>query len=249
MNNYKILISGNYNAFNEGWNGCGVYMCSGNYKSETFKRPIYIGSSINLQSRIENDHISELRRNKHCHNDPLQYSWNKHKEENFIWYLLENCEKDQTFDVEQKYLDLYRPFVDEFGGFNIAKYSNNPLKDRKRSDKSKLKQSLTTKGIARPWSRETGLKYGGHNKGISCPEEIKQKISQAKIGKPSSSSTKIQKGSKGPIAKRVICIENGIIYNSMVEAAKAIKTTKGCISRACINMNRTVNGLHWKYFE
>ena len=35
----NILISGNYNAFDDGWNGAGVYACSGNYVSKTFKYP------------------------------------------------------------------------------------------------------------------------------------------------------------------------------------------------------------------
>src|SRR6266516_5500915 len=114
-NNYKVLISGDYNVFNESWNSAGVYACSGLYKSETFKQPIYIGSAEDLQYRIEDQHINSLERNKHPHNPPLQNAWNKHSnKEGFVWWLLEICEPEKTLEREQVYLDLYRPFVDEF---------------------------------------------------------------------------------------------------------------------------------------
>ncbi len=122
----KLLISGSYNVFNESWNGAGIYMCSGLYQSNTFKQPIYVGSANDLQKRIEWGHISHLNRNCHLHNPPLQNAWNKHGQENFVWYLIESCEPEKTLEREQVYLDLYHPFVDEFGGFNISHETNSP---------------------------------------------------------------------------------------------------------------------------
>lgn len=147
----KILISGNYNIFDEGWNGHGIYMCSGLYKSETFKLPIYVGSATKgggLQQRIENEHISFLKRNNHPHNRPLQFGWNKHSDkEGFVWWLLENCEREEGFAREQFWLDYYRPFVDEFGGFNINHFSNRPpgtKKGTKFSEEHRKNMSLAS---------------------------------------------------------------------------------------------------------
>ena len=77
------------------------------YNSQNFIRnPIYIGSSVDLQHRIEDEHISFLSRNKHPHNQPLQIAWNNHSQnEGFIWLLLEVCKEGETLEIEQKYLD------------------------------------------------------------------------------------------------------------------------------------------------
>ena len=83
-NSNKILISGDYNVFHEGWNSAGVYMISGLYISQTFKLPIYIGSSINLSRRIEVGHIYYLNNNKHPDNPILQSSWNKHGQDKIV---------------------------------------------------------------------------------------------------------------------------------------------------------------------
>lgn len=120
----KILISGDYNVFQKGFNAAGVYMASGLSESSTFKQPIYIGSSNNLKYRIQHVHIPKLNSSKH-ENKPLQYSWIKNNG-NFVWWLMEICEKINTFTTEQHYLDLYRPFVDELGGFNILHVASLP---------------------------------------------------------------------------------------------------------------------------
>ena len=159
----KILISGSYNAFNEGWNGNGAYMASGTYHSETFKLPIYIGScwaKAGIKDRIQNGHISPLNNFSHPHNLPLQYGWAKHGQENFVWWLLESCPPDKTICLaaEQKYLDLYRPFSSEFGGFNIQKIAgkydrnNKSIPDIKQSEEfaSKKESFLIQKKKPKP---------------------------------------------------------------------------------------------------
>jgi hypothetical protein len=197
----KILISGSYSAFSEGWNGQGVYMCSGNYQSDTFKQPIYIGSSKNLQSRIEYSHINILKRGTHK-NEVLQYCWNRYNEnEGFVWWLLELTTSQQQFDIEQKYLDLYRPFVDEFGGFNIEK----GVREGKHSEETRQKISTALKGR----KRQTGYKLSDATKrkmslirkGKKRSEEFKQKISRIHKGKKLSTETRLkmslsQKGRK-----------------------------------------------------
>lgn len=186
INGCQVLISGSYNAFNEGWNGAGVYMASGNYQSQTFKNPIYIGGSSNLQRRIEQEHISRLQRNKH-ENFPFQFGWNKHAEnEGFIWLLLEscdNCEPEKTLETEQKYLDLYRPFADEFGGFNICHFVNIGALGTKQNEETRLRRSQAQKGKEMlPHVKEKLLQA---NLGRKFTEEHKRKISQGNTGKHS----------------------------------------------------------------
>lgn len=91
---------------------CGVYKitCLSNDK-------IYIGSSRNISRRFCH-HKNSLRKEKH-HNHYLQEDWNKYGEENFKFEILEECKEDERYDLEQKYLDLLRPFWYTDIGYNI----------------------------------------------------------------------------------------------------------------------------------
>lgn len=182
INGFTVLISGSYNAFDEGWSGAGTYACSGNYISETFKIPWYIGSAEDLRRRIVSDHIYDLDANAHPHNLPLQNAWNKYGGENFIWLLIESCPPEKTLEIEQKYLDLYRPFADEFGGFNISHFATSPMKGRKCSDEHKFKLSESHKGLM---SEENNPRWGK-----PLLEETKEKISKSLLGRKLSAETK-----------------------------------------------------------
>jgi group I intron endonuclease len=250
IDNYTVLISGSYNAFNDGWDGIGVYMCSGNYLSNTFKRPIYIGSSVNLQERIEVDHIGTLNRNKHPHNPALQFSWNKHNNENegFIWFLLETCPPDQTLTIEQKYLDLYHPFVDEFGGFNILHYSSPESFGMKRTEEQKERMSKSQKGRKMP--EHVKAKLLEANLGRLLSLERKQKLSKIFRGRKNNVTEEfindlVERCSKeylvtNPQGETFLiknlskfCRENGLECSNMCNIAKDKKHHKTCKGWKC----------------
>lgn len=73
----------------------------------------YIGSSNNLYERLKN-HDNQLNSNTHF-NKILQNSWNKYKKENFIFIILEYCNKNKLIEKEQFYIDNIKP------EFNIVK--------------------------------------------------------------------------------------------------------------------------------
>jgi group I intron endonuclease len=186
----RVLISKNYNVFDEGWNGCGIYMCRGDYISETLSQPIYVGSSLNLRQRIEGGHLYFLNRKKHS-NKPLQFSWNKHnKIEGFSWHLLELCEPEKLLTREQYYLDLYRPFVDELRGFNIAKDARAPTKGRKMPPHSTaVRKKISIGNTGKILSKETKQRISLATTGEKNPHfgkfhsvETKLKISKANKG-------------------------------------------------------------------
>lgn len=77
----------------------------------------YIGSSKDFKNR-KNQHMYSLKLNTH-HNTHLQNSWNKYGEDNFEFKVLEECNDDCRFDIEQKYIDEY---LDDWGKcYNISK--------------------------------------------------------------------------------------------------------------------------------
>lgn len=64
---------------------------------------IYIGSTRSVYTRFRT-HKNNLRRNNH-ENPHLQNAWNKYREENFEFEVLEECSEDQCINKEQHYLD------------------------------------------------------------------------------------------------------------------------------------------------
>lgn len=105
----------------------------------------YIGSASHPTKR-QGNHFEQLRTNKHF-NKRLQNAFNKHGEENFIWELLENCEKEELLIREQYYLNTLL-FAQEFInkqnkkfyelGYNINPIAGSP-KGLKRSEETKAK--------------------------------------------------------------------------------------------------------------
>lgn len=124
ISQFKILISGNYNAFSDGLTPCGVYMVSGLKPSSTFEKPIYIGSSWDISCRIQRQHIPDLNSNEHD-NPPLQSSWMKNCQENFVWFLVKECHKNEILKEEQLYLD-YFGVAKNFKTFNICETAGRP---------------------------------------------------------------------------------------------------------------------------
>lgn len=95
-------------------------MKSGVYKIENqITKDIYIGSSVHLANR-KSRHFKDLEKNIH-HSIILQRAVNKYGIENFIFIVLENCEKEALLIREQYYLDTLLPL------YNILTQAGNSL--------------------------------------------------------------------------------------------------------------------------
>lgn len=83
---------------------------------------IYIGSSSSVKARWD-WHISDLKNNKH-HNYKLQKDFNDFGIQKFtfekIYSPLENISRDELYNVEQIYIDHYKP------EYNIEKIVSKP---------------------------------------------------------------------------------------------------------------------------
>lgn len=92
--------------------GCGIYKIQ-----NTKNNKIYIGSSINLESR-EYKHFWML--DKNIHDNPyLQKSYNKHGKGFFTFELIEECSHDQLIEKENHYINLYSSNKSS-NGYNLA---------------------------------------------------------------------------------------------------------------------------------
>lgn len=91
---------------------CGVYCI----KNLTNNKK-YIGSSIDIYGRWQS-HKNDLKNNNH-HSRHLQKSYNYYGEENFIYYILEQCDKNILIQREQYWIDKYNTSNKKYG-YNIS---------------------------------------------------------------------------------------------------------------------------------
>ena len=155
----------------------------------------YIGSSsVSFYTRYLH-HRSELRRNKHK-NKRLQNSWNKHTESNFVFSVIEECDKNDIESREQYFINVMNATNNIFG-YNInplasrvdtssvefklgRKKTSEILKERSRKFKlwkSKLiaDSELSDKELScfKDWLKPAW------NKGKSHSEDIRKKLSES----------------------------------------------------------------------
>ena len=116
---------------------CGIYCIESMIDNKK-----YIGQSVDINQRFR-AHKSNLRRNKHS-NSHLQGAWNLYKEDNFIFYVVEECDRDELDDKERYYISLYNLMDDNFGyNFESGGSESKNLSDATKNKMSLLKQNLS----------------------------------------------------------------------------------------------------------
>ena len=130
-------------------------------------KKFYIGSAINLNKR-RNQHFHYLRKNKHP-NIYLQRSFNKYREENFEFNIIEFCNKEKLINREQYYIDTLKP------NFNICKIAGSSIGRKVKLETiTKMKVSHSKRNCNH--SDETKLKISLSHKGKIISNEHKEKI-------------------------------------------------------------------------
>lgn len=133
----------------------------------------YIGFAIDIEDRIKK-HKSPLRNNKH-YNKYLQRAWNKYKENNFKFWIVEEYPPEEEILklMEIYFISFYNSFRDDGGGYNLTRggdglFGHIPtIESRKKSRESQL--------------GEKSWKYGKHDS-----EETRKKKSISSTGRISS---------------------------------------------------------------
>lgn len=116
-------------------------MSSGIYKIvNVITGKCYVGSAVNINKRFIK-HKTELKYNKH-HSPKLQNSYNKHGADNFVYEIIEECDKDKLIEREQNYIDLYDSYNN---GYNSKPKADSFL-GGSMSDEAKAKISIANKG-------------------------------------------------------------------------------------------------------
>lgn len=169
-----------------------------------------------------------------------KYGW-----ESFIPSILEdNLTLQEANEREKYWIAYYHTWVDDpqCWGYNLQPGGENHTASE--ATKEKLREKFS--GEKNPF-------YGKHH-----TEETKQKLRETFLGKPGHKHTEETKkklsedrmGAKHHNAKKVLCVETGIIYGSIREAARETgqKSPTG-VNDCCHGLRHTAGGYHWKLIE
>lgn len=215
-------------------NESGIYKCTclSNCRS-------YIGQTCSLFRR-KNDHIRELRNNRHS-NRHLQNAWNKYGEENFTWEVLEYCSTDLLNEREMYWIEYYNSFKTGFNlttggslGCIYSEESNQKRREKMLGENNPMygKTGALNPAYGQDHSGEKNGMYGKHH-----TEEANEKNRQAHLGR------------NNTMSKPVICIETNELFFSMQLAGIDKNCDAASIGRVCNGRKnlKTCGGYHWRF--
>lgn len=178
----------------------------------------YIGQTI---------HSPEKRFDNHCKskNTYIGNSIRKYGKENFILKIIEECNSINELNERELLwiIELKTLFPN---GYNLRPGGNNS----KPTEESKLKMSKASE--CKKHSKETKLKIG-KIASISLKGKKKSQEHCLNIGKSKS--------------KSIICLNNGIIYQSLTQAAKELSLGKSHICHVLKGRYNHANNYKFKY--
>lgn len=179
--------------------------------------------------------------------------------------LHKNLSKQEAENLEIKYISDWKLTNPKYG-YNLLKGGNTncPLEETKEKISLSLKKYYKEHPEKIQELKEKNKKYFNTEENKQkCKErslkvykerpEIKEKIRKTVIEnykKHPEILEKLKKYSRKDI-KKVICVETGVVYGKVTDAAKSVGCSISLISAACRGSNRvkTAMGYHWQYVE
>lgn len=161
-----------------------------------------------------------------------KYGW-----ENIDHEIIESeLTKPEAEAKERELIALFKSNVPEYG-YNITS-GGECIGKHSDETKQKLREIRARLNKNPEYIRHLSESHKGKspaNKGVPMSDEQKRKLSIAK------------RGCEGHGFVRVLCVETGVIYDSLTEAAKATGSRREKICDVCRHNRKTTNGFHWKY--
>lgn len=176
----------------------------GIYKITSPSGKIYIGQSININSRFKYYYRYGCKNQIRLYNSFLKYGVKEH-----LFEIIEECEIDLLNKKELFWQKYYKSISEK--GLNCF-YTADENGYREISEKTKLKMSIAQKG--RKHSEETRFKISKNNSGKKHTIESKIKMSNSSKGKYGRS------GKHNPMAIKIINVETNQTWDTIRKCAK-----------------------------
>lgn len=181
-----------------------------------------------------------------------KYGWDGFKHE-ILYTELTQAEAER---LETELIEKYRT-TDPTKGYNLAtgggvnagfRWSEDA---RARFSATKLGSQVTPEARAKMSAWHTGRHKS---------PETRAKMSAALMGNTRCLGRRVspetreklanqKRGSANPQAKTVVCVETGVSYLTMADAARSVCGNPDSISKACRGSLKTAYGYHWRYAD
>lgn len=153
---------------------------------------------------------------------------------------------NEAFLLEKKLISIYGRLDQKTGtltnltegGDGVVGYVFTEEHRRKMSENSKKQYH----------SPERRLKMSLRHKGKVMSEETRKKLSESRTGYKMTEEAKLSlRPFHDSLQVKVLCVETGIIYDSMVLAAQAVNGCGSCISKVCQMKRKKHKNFTWSY--
>lgn len=222
------------------------------YKITSPNNKIYIGQTVVPKHRKSNYKNNHFKGHIKLWNNCIAHNWNPAD----TFEIIEECfcgeKKIYLNEREIYWINFYDSFnnglnCNEGGHGNIGYKHSKESKEKmskahlgvKHSEERNKQKSEYTKG--RQHSEEAKIKMS-ERKIQNMNLETREKISKSKIG------NKNGLGNKGN-SKKILCLNNNIIYESIKKAAEQLNLISGCICSVCKGKTKQHKGYKFEYFE
>lgn len=239
-------------------------MKSGIYKiTNKITNKFYIGSAVDIKTRWS-VHKRRLKTNSHD-NEHLQNAWNKDGIQNFLFEIVELCERDILIQVEQKYLDQYRCWDREIG-YNIAKIAGNTtgcFHTEESKELIKKNNKAATEEVRQKmkdyWSNPENRKYQSEKrKQYLSSKQNRDKLKSSLVEYYKNNPDKKLYGDKNPsygLKFRNKYVERVDPITGEIKEYQSVRDTKkdgyqpSSVGKVCRGELKTHRGYYWKFKE
>jgi len=221
----------------------------------------YVGVTRQKPERRWGAHKSTARTGK---GGSIHRAIRKHKLENFKFEII-------FIVLDIKYLNnMEKLFIRELKGLHPTGYNltSGGVGTRARvcSEATKKKISEANKGnqgcLGREISGETRKRIGDANRGRKRSVEVKRELSKGLLGNQHARGYKHSKETRQKVSdgctrkRKIVCLETGRIFNSIVGAARYLKEVlgylkadKSSLTKCCKGKYKQSYGFTWRYIN
>lgn len=229
------------------------------YKLTAPNGKVYIGIT-SRDPKIRWNSGNGYKYNKHFYDAIQKYGWKNIKKD----VLYSGISQEDAYRLEIELISKYRSNDREFG-YNKSSGGESSVRGlhwhQSKETIEKKSQKMRGRKLTQEQRKKLSESLKGHvspNKGKHLSEEAKTKISNAlkKWNAEHESPNKGRKYNKTQEAilatsrghyKPVVCVETGIIYESIMYAGIFTNIDHSSISAVCRGKRKSAGGYHWRY--
>lgn len=193
---------------------------------------VYIGQSHkSLEERMRRHKNDSTRQDSYFYRAIRKYGW-----ENFSWEIIDTAKTDEELNQKEIYwIQYYESFDNKEKGYNSTSGADH---NYKLTQEECQKRSQRVSGEKNPMYGKPGTWLGK-----KFSEEHKKHLSESLKGRKTPWCT----GKNHWLAKAVINLNTGEIFDTIQEAADAYHVSRDSISKQINGQTKNCNGFKWQF--